>query len=287
MYKIIVSLLNSALSFGQKQPFKVSNFSVDTSLVISLCPFILLENALFQTRISLSAYSSVTLGSRSSMSFDPNKSLNEGVGSLLGSQKYSDLTLNTRNRSFKLHKAIVCSQSTVLAAMCDSGFKESSTSILRLEHDDPVTVERMLKFLYTGKYDHGDFNSSVCQILMASTLVYSIADKYDIKGLKMLAKAKFESRASLAWGCEDYPAVVAKVFDTTPDTDVGLRDIVGLACADHIDEILVSETWGELLSNKGTIGLVTLKFVRQRSIEALERARKESEALKHTCLRWD
>ena len=162
--------------------------------------------------------------------------------------------------------------------MCDSGFKESSTSILRLEHDDPVTVERMLKFLYTCKYDHGDFDSLVCQTLMANTLVYSIADKYDIKSLKVLAKAKFESQAAMAWSCEDYPAVVAKVFDSTPDTDMGLRDVVGLACADHIDEILVSETWGELLSNNGTIGLVILTFVRQRSIEAVERARNECEA---------
>ena len=215
------------------------------------------------------------------MSLDPNKCLIEGIASLWGSEKYSDLTVTTQHRSFKVHRAIVCPQSKVLAAMCDSGFKESSTSILRLEHDDPATVERMLKFFYTDEYDHGDLHSPVCHNLMANTFVYSIADKYDIKGLKALAKAKFESPARMAWSDNDYPAVVAKVFDTTPDTDMSLRDIVGLACADHIDEILVSKTWGELLSNKGTIGLVILKFVRQRSIEAIERARDESEAWRH------
>ena len=213
--------------------------------------------------------------------FNPNKSLIEGVGSFLGSEKYSDLTVTTQNRSFKLHRAIVCSQSKVLAAMCDSGFKESSTLILRLEHDDEVTIERMLKFLYTGKYSHGDLHSLLSYNLIANTLVYSIADKYDIEGLKVMAKAKFQGLARMAWGCKDYPAVVAKVFDTTPDTDMGLRDIVGLACADHIDEILVSETWGELLSNRGTIGRVILKFVRQRSIEAVERAENESKAWRH------
>ena len=201
------------------------------------------------------------------MPFDPRKSLHEGIRSLLGSEKYSDLTVTTQNSSFKVHRAIVCSQSKVLAAMCDSGFKESSTSILRLEHDDPVTVERMLQFLYIGNYDYGDFHSLECHELMADTLVYSIADKYDIDWLKEIAKAKFEVRARKAWSCKDYPTVVARVFDTTPDTDMGLRDIVGVACAEHIDEILVSETWGELLSNNGTIGLVILKFVRWLSID--------------------
>ena len=213
------------------------------------------------------------MGSRSRMPFDPRKSLTEGVRSLFGSEKYSDLTVTTQDRSFKVHKAIVCSQSRVLAAMCDSGFKESSTSILRLEHDDPVTVERMLKFLYIGNYDYGIFHSLECHDLMADTLVYSIADKYDIEWLKEIVKAKFEGPARRLWSCKDYPAVIAKVFDTTPDTDMGLRDIVGKVCADHIDEILASETWGELLSNNGTIGLVIFKVVRQRSIEAAQRAR--------------
>ncbi|KAM0805976.1 hypothetical protein BDR22DRAFT_884382 [Usnea florida] len=215
------------------------------------------------------------------MSFDPKKSLVEGVESLLGSEKYSDLTITTQHRSFKVHRAIVCSQSKVLAAMCDSGFRESSTSILQLEHDDPVTVERMITFLYTGWYCYEDSLPLARDHLIADTLVYSIADKYDTKGLKVLAKAKFKDLAHMAWSCQDYPALVAKIFDTTPDTDMGLRDVVGLVCADHIDEILVSETWGELLSNKGTIGCVILKFVRQRSLEAFVRARDESEPWPH------
>ena len=201
------------------------------------------------------------------MSFDPKKSLIEGVESLFGSEKYSDLTITTQHRSFKVHRAIVCSQSKVLAAMCDSGFRESSTSILRLEHDDPVAVEGMIRFLYTGKFFYGAFLRPWCDNLIAVALVYSIADKYDIKDLKVLAKAEFELLAPTVWSCQDYPNIVAQIFDTTPDTDMGLRDAVGLVCAEHIDEVLASETWGELLSDNGTIGWVILKCVRQRSLE--------------------
>lgn len=188
-----------------------------------------------------------------------------------------------KDRSFKVHKTVVCTQSKVLAAMSDSGFKESSTAILQLEHDDPATVERMLTFLYTGKYDQGSPDPGVRYvapfigpIFMANTLAYSIADKYEVEGLKSLAKAKFENLACAAWHCEDFPTIVAKVFDTTPDSDLGLRDVVSRICARHIDKVLASDTWTDLLSNNGAIGLAVLKFTRQRSIEEVRAAEKKA-----------
>ena len=157
--------------------------------------------------------------------------------------------------------------------MCDSSFKESSTSILELEHDDPATVERMITFFYTGTYDYGDvhvqklgFESIACAILVADVLLHSIADKYDIQGLKAWVKPRFESIAIWAWRFPDFATVVAKVFDPSPDTDTGLRDIVSLVCADHIDDFLASKIWGDVLSNNGAIGLAILKVGRQRSV---------------------
>ena len=152
------------------------------------------------------------------MALNPCKSLGIGIQSLLKSGKYSDLTITTQDRSFKVHKAIVCTQSKVLAAMSDGGFKESSTAILPLDHDDPATFERMVTFLYTGKYDQGnpgitvqDAKPCVGPILLAHTLVYSIADKYDIEDLKALAEAKFETVASATWSCKDFfPSIVAQ-----------------------------------------------------------------------------
>lgn len=218
------------------------------------------------------------------MSFTPSKSLTKGLTSLLTSGKYSDLTITTQHRSFKVHKAIICPQSKVLAAMSDSGFKESSTSSLQLEHDDPATVERMITFFYTGTYDQGnphvgtrDATPFVGPILMANTLVYSIADKYDIDALKIVAKAKFENLSFAAWKCEDFPAVVAMVFDTTLDTDAGLRDIVSRICARHVDGILASDTWSDLLSTNGAIGLSVFKIAHRRSVEEVEEAGGEVE----------
>ena len=48
------------------------------------------------------------------------------ISQLRATQKYSDLTLVCEEQEFKVHKAIVCSQSPVLAAACDGDFKVSS-----------------------------------------------------------------------------------------------------------------------------------------------------------------
>jgi hypothetical protein len=42
---------------------------------------------------------------------------------LMGSEKYSDLKLVCQGQEFKVHKAIICTQSPVLAAACDGGFQ--------------------------------------------------------------------------------------------------------------------------------------------------------------------
>ena len=237
------------------------------------------------------------------MAFSPSKSVIEGTTSLLNSEKYSDLTITTQTRSFKAHKAIICTQSPVLAAMSDAGFKESSTGTLALEHDDPATVQHMITFFYTGNYDPGnpdvtvpdtkpsvgtgnydpedpdvtvtDTKPSIGPILMANTLVYSIADKYDIENLKALAKSKFETLAPAAWACEEFPTIVATVFDSTPDTDLGLRGVVSQICAARIDELLASETWTELIANDGAIGVAVFKLAHESSVLGIGEAKGE------------
>ena len=42
---------------------------------------------------------------------------------MMMSQKYTDLVLCCQGKEFKVHRAIICTQSPVLAAACDGGFK--------------------------------------------------------------------------------------------------------------------------------------------------------------------
>lgn len=216
------------------------------------------------------------------MSFNPSESLGEGIASLWNSEKYSDLTITTQGRCFNVHKAIVCTQSKVFTAMSDAGFKESSTAILPLEHDNPAAIECMVKFLYTGDYDGQAYltmdtdygmDSVLDTILMLNVLVYSLADKYDIQTLKLLAEVKFEEIADGRTG-EDFPAVVTAVFEATPSSDQGLRGLVCGICANHLDGILASEAWNEVLARNGAVSLAILKLVYQRSVARVDKQKK-------------
>lgn len=45
------------------------------------------------------------------------------LSGLLGSGKYSDLTLTCGSRSWKVHKGVLCLQSDFFAKACDGDFK--------------------------------------------------------------------------------------------------------------------------------------------------------------------
>ncbi len=77
--------------------------------------------------------------------------------------------------------------------------------------------------------------------MMNNVLVYAIAEKYDIAELKELAKRKFQMVANSKWPHNNFLAVVGEVFSTTPDGDMGLRQVVLDACRRNFQEILEDE----------------------------------------------
>ena len=56
--------------------------------------------------------------------------------------------------------------------------------------------------------------------------VYALGDKYDVPSLKTTALRKFDKLSSSAWKNAEFPRVVEMVFESTPDSDMGLRNIV-------------------------------------------------------------
>lgn len=62
--------------------------------------------------------------------------------------------------------------------------------------------------------------------LMTHTKVYAIAEKYGITGLKTLARSKFASQLKVHRDSSELPEALQEVYETTVDSDRGLRDIV-------------------------------------------------------------
>lgn len=62
--------------------------------------------------------------------------------------------------------------------------------------------------------------------LVLHTQVYALGEKYDIPSLKQLARQKFEMAAACYYDAAELAEAIEVVYQSTIDTDRGLRDVV-------------------------------------------------------------
>ncbi|KAI4640059.1 hypothetical protein J4E93_008859 [Alternaria ventricosa] len=83
--------------------------------------------------------------------------------------------------------------------------------------------------------------------LLLHTTIYEIADKYDVTGLKLLAKEKFSRSCEAFWDTEHLATAAEHALTTTPDSDAGLRQALCKTLVQHI-ELLEKPPIAALLS---------------------------------------
>ncbi len=75
--------------------------------------------------------------------------------------------------------------------------------------------------------------------LLTHSKMYEISDKYNVEGLKDLAKEKFNRACKHFWNSPSFAVAANDALSTTIEDDMGLRDIVIASICDHIE--LVSD----------------------------------------------
>ncbi|KAL8806374.1 MAG: hypothetical protein Q9182_001404 [Xanthomendoza sp. 2 TL-2023] len=116
--------------------------------------------------------------------------------------------------------------------------------------------------------------------LLNNVLVYALADKYNIQNLKELSKAKFEIRSSEEWQVQDILAVLPLVYETTPTTDRGLRDVMLNVCSSQMDRLVSNEKFREIVHNGAELAFDLLA----RTQSTCDEFKRENSSL-HTSLR--
>ena len=106
-----------------------------------------------------------------------------------------------------------------------------------LQHKTPTTIEE--KSIMSANLGNSEGATTTHDPRMMNNVrVYAVAEKYDIPDLKDLAKGKFQGLARSKWPHDDFHALAEEVFSTTPDTDMGLRQVVLDLCEEHFQDIL-------------------------------------------------
>jgi hypothetical protein len=88
------------------------------------------------------------------------------------------------------------------------------------------------------------------KLLLLHSKMYAIGDKYDVAGLKELARTNFCMISNKAWKDEAFAEVADHVLSSTPDSDAGLRDILCEMIGSYV-ELLNKPAFADLL-NKHT-----------------------------------
>ncbi|KAI6810336.1 hypothetical protein KC332_g11238 [Hortaea werneckii] len=183
---------------------------------------------------------------------------NEALQKLLDTGEYSDLTIKCGDRTFQVHKNIICTRSEYFAAACVTGTIELQSSADPNAAkddpslDDPDAVKLMIDFLYlhdyvaietcfsetlnaSNKRPFGATNGDPGAIMHAK--VYALGCKYQIPSLQRASLKKFEVAAALAWATDEFMHAVHLIYSTTPDSDKGLRDVAARVILEHDDEL--------------------------------------------------
>ena len=100
--------------------------------------------------------------------------------------------------------------------------------------------------------------------LLLHVKMYEIADKYEVRGLKDLAREKFQRSCKQFWDNDVFAVAAHHVFSTTPDSDKGLRDLVSLTISKHMG-LMDKPEIEALLTEFNGLAFGLLKLTRKRS----------------------
>jgi len=174
---------------------------------------------------------------------------------------YADLELVHGNHTYRVHRAIVCPRSEMIASAAKSSWQHGEEHVAKVallygSDEDPMESAMMTKLMIHYFYALDYTNPSVdslrqsgewvpepdeaikyCNPLLLHSRMYGIADFYQIQDLKDLAKQNFQNNISVGWASPSLAEALHIVFHSTPSTDRGLRDIVISTLGEHIEVV--------------------------------------------------
>ncbi|KAI9723040.1 MAG: hypothetical protein M1812_001489 [Candelaria pacifica] len=183
------------------------------------------------------------------------------------------LTVGSEKRLFEVHKAVLC-QSPVLAAMCNSKFKEAQNRHIELPDDDSVAFGQVLEYLYahdfvTAAEEPGDIALELAEM-------YIVADKYQLNILNALTVEKLRANQGILSSALALFPAAQRIYDHVPNSDSDFKNFfkeIAPSCVSELPAGKLSD-FVEVASFDGQFG----KDVIRAFFIGLQRAKKVQKA---------
>ncbi|KAM0713887.1 hypothetical protein Q7P37_010849 [Cladosporium fusiforme] len=175
----------------------------------------------------------------------------------------ADLTIICGQRTFHVHKSVVCDVSSTLRDLCSSGDYGVENPIVE-ERYNAATMTRLLSFIYKGDYSTGAENDTASVhndpklVVLAHLSCHTIANSYHVARLGELAL----ERASAALDTitpEDFTLVVNIVTESTDAESI--HHVIRTAAIDRLDELIRCDSFVELLTGKRLPDVTTINDI--------------------------
>jgi speckle-type POZ protein len=157
---------------------------------------------------------------------------------------FSDATITCGDDEFKVHKAVLGSQSAVLKRMFEVDMKEKQSSIVNISDIHSAVMSDLIAYLYTGSAPNVN--------TMAKELL-NVANKYELPRLFAMCERELKSNLS-----------VADVVDTLILADLHGSTELKKACLSfihlHAAEVLQTSKWKSLKDHYGMLLVETLEY---------------------------
>jgi len=147
----------------------------------------------------------------------------------LNDKDFSDVKIVCGNRVFDCHRINLSTRSTVFRAMFQHGMAETQTRRVEIKELEPVVVEAMLEYIYTGKMKFSTIKSEA---------ILAAAQMYDLKNLKNFSEETLCKRLNIT-NCVDM-LVLGYLHEAATLEEDAMKLIVL-----NLSSVVKSEEWQE------------------------------------------
>lgn len=99
------------------------------------------------------------------------------------------------------------------------------------------------------------------EVLVFNAKMYVVGDKYNIPGLKELAKGKYDTVVNSCWDTTAFSDSVQLLWENTIESDVLLKNVILKIIADNVVTLLGREEFIGVLRSHGDLSVEVLRMI--------------------------